>query len=649
MAVARKYFDASFLPGDMAIRDPDSALLAWGKIIELTANLVGFEPAFFLVSLLGAAVLSGGVYRIATTSGQASPRGGMIASLLALTVTFGNFGYALSVPSHANFYPTPRFVAVALATLAVSFVLNGSYVVGVLIASLATTINTLDGIVPVGLALIALLVTRSDSTVSSQQRRLGAFAALIGSSTLTVLAALHLSIGSRWNLLPGSTAIVALGMLFVVALSAVILRPRLRRGSQGRALLLAILVHLLLGVLLAQQRVEARTGGFLETLTRFELILRQVRAFPSMLLLSSTSVAQALLFVALCLLAIGLIGIRTGRSPSGSGVSTATPDTECGREILGSLTVVAMLFVGVGSLVMEATELPLLVTLWPLRPAWIVVLTSIVLLSSRIDERLSDRVGLLPLLVVALIMINPPVGSRLAWSWLLLLVAAIEPLLADLRQASQQRARRRPADSSEVVPAGRGSYPNNLQSPTAAVTASRTAVGLMTSLLFVVLLVRIPPPEIRIQESMDRLARSESVTTVDVVQMAQIATSVTPLDSRILVPPDPHWGAFRIMSERGVAFEWKQFSSSQPATWYEQLRWMCDPDYRISSGETFDVRGPDIFDCHARLSFDEIMAIAEQFRATHVVIDAALTVSLETLGITDSGHLALVAVPTAKS
>jgi hypothetical protein len=620
MPVARKYFDDAYLLGDLPIRDPDGALMAWGEVIRILTIPFGFEGAFFAVSLLGGAILAYGIHRLVSTALGAGHRAGMLAATLGLAVTFGSFGYTLSVPSHAAFSPVPRFLAIAISVVAISLVLERAFVRGVLVGLVSTAVNTLDGLVPVGLAILAVVLvgdTQPRSGVASRRlARVTAVAALaMASAAFIVSLERLLGASTLAELLPGSLAIVTVGALVGLAGWLVGTTGRNWRGSgQGQALVAGGILAVG-GMLLASRRGAAGAGGFLDGVRAFEAVLVQVRASASMLVLSATSVSSALLFVALLLANLALL-FDANPHPSTDGFDR--PREQGALHAVALLSVLSVGFVALGSILMERTELPFLVTLWPVRVAWVVVLAFVAVLAVRLEQRgLLRRVGVLPALLLGLIILQGATATRLSWSVGLLALSCVWIIARGTAPAgwSLDDLLRRPAVQVLAV-AG-------------TLVAMGTLVGGLTT------------PEMRIADSMDRLEASGG-TNAEIVQMARAANASTPPDARILIPPDPAWGAFRLFSERGVAFEWKNFSTAQPLEWYEQLRWMCDPDYQIDESEDFSVGGRNINECHANLSTIEIRSVADAFDADYAVVRSAIAQGMTVVGIFESGEHVLV-------
>ncbi len=619
---ARKHFDSAYLLGDLGIRDPDPALRTYGWLVGIFAQVLGLEMAFFALSLIGSVLILIGVYRLATRTLGTSQRTGFLAGVVGLSMTFGPFGYSLSLPSHAEFVPNPRFLSVAIAILAIGSVAEAALLRGVAFGLLATSINTLDGIVPVGLSLLALLLARTirDWSEIERQRRVTSF--LLALSVVVLLFAA----GPTVALAPlGSTSalgVVGLGSVAVVAAWALSTRSSVMVSSRLRQLLLWTGAFAVGAILLARQRAVSPRGLW-EGVVIYEGVLERVRVVPSMLELSSMPAQTGLLFVGLAIFtAAGALSLRFN--------SGAEQDGEAARKgtegFLVTLTVLAVVFVAGGSVLLERTELPLLSTLWPVRTAWVVVLAAVLTGSVHL-ERAGIEVGLIPALALALLLLRGPMFGRVAWS---ACIVAIIGLLA-LRTVQ-------PVDPS---PRGRPAR-SGLLRRSARLGLSSLPVGF---LLFA--LSGIAPPEIRVADSMERFILEGSGVEESVASMALTARSSTPLEARILVPPAPVWGAFRLMSERGVAFEWKAFSTAQPDIWYEQLRQMCDPSYRWNAQERYEIGGQQVTACHDGLGLEDILRVAEAFESTHAVVRAELAESAPELilGHSSRGTHALIRVP----
>lgn len=620
--VARKYFDEAYLLGDLSIRDPDGALMAWGWIIRVLSAPFGFEGAFFAVSLLGAAILAYGIHRLVATALGAGHRAGFLAATLGLTLTYGSFGYALSVPSHAAFYPTPRFLAIAISVVAISLVIERAFVRGVLLGLVSTAVNTLDGLVPVGLAILAVLLAENaqQSPARDSSRRLARVTAVATLVIVSVAFAVLLEtlLGARMlaELLPGSLVVVTVGSLVGLAGWLLATTRRIRRASgQGQALAAGGTLALG-GVLLASLRGAGGESGFLEGVRAFETVLVQVRASTSMLVVSSTSVAFALLFVALLFATVALLLDSPAYPPTAG--SYRLRDPRAPLHAAAMLSVLSVGFVALGSNLMERTDLPFIVTLWPVRAAWVVVLVFVGVLAVHLEQRgLLRRVGLLPALLFGQIIVQCSAVSRFSWSVGLLAMSCVWGIFGGTRL-------------------GGSSVDDLLKRPVVQVLTVAATLATLGAVVG-----GLAAPEVRVADSMNRLEASGG-TNAEVVQMARAANALTPPDARILIPPDPSWGAFRLLSERGVAFEWKNFSTAQPLEWYEQLRWMCDPGYRIDESEDFSVGGRHISQCYRQLSVKELRSVANVFDADFAVIHSTIAQGMKVVALSESGEHVLV-------
>lgn len=620
MPAARKHFDKTYLIGDLPIRDPDAALLAWGWIVRVLVVPFGFEGAFFAVSMLGSALLAYGVHRLVATALGAGHRAGMLAAMVGLTATFGSFGYALSVPSHAAFYPTPRFLAIAISVVAVSLVLERAFVRAVLLGLVSTAVNTLDGLIPVGLAILAVVLIEGAQTRSGDpSRRLPRGIAMAALAMVVASVAVRLEYVSGAStlakLLPGSLVVVTVG--FFVGLAGWLSGTKDRSlGLSGPSPALAAGVTLGVGgALLASRRSAGGGSGFVEGVVAFETVLQQVRASSSMLILSATSPPTALIFVALLLTAVALL---LDASVHPSAVGSGRPRVWGARHAAGLLALLSAGFIALGSSLMERTELPFIVTLWPVRVAWVVVLVFVAALGVSLGEHGSlRRVGVLPALGFGVIMLQDAAMSRSAWSIGLLAVACVWVVIRETRPAG------RSVTDLSSRPAGQ--------------------VLVVCAMIFFMAGVSkgFEAPDVRIADSMSRIEARGGIHA-EVVQMARAANAVTPLDARILIPPNPSWGAFRLLSERGVAFEWKNFSTAQPLEWYRQLRRMCDPDYLVDEAEDFSVGLRHIERCHAALSAIEIRRVADAFDADFAVIRSEIAQSMSVVAVSESGEHVLV-------
>lgn len=636
-AAARRQFDPTYLLGDLPIRGPDPALQAWGMLARGLAALFGIEGAFFAVSLLGGALLFVALQRLAGVILGANPRAAFVAGALGLIVTFGDFGYSLSVPSHAGFYPTPRFVAVAVAVLAVGFLFQGALVRGVALGLLATALNTLEGLVPVGLALLSVLLIRTVSARRPTQRT-GFGSVLLWIAGLgTVTALIHIVATPILSSSPRAPGLFVLGGTFVsiAGLLHLLFDGVTVTVVERRSPLHVVLAGLLFvagGFLLATQRAGGSTSGALESLALYEIVLRDVRQNTEMLVMSATQSSAALIFVVLVIASVGMALLA--REPD------RVPSLRSDRVgMLATWSALVLIFVTVGNLLLEFTALPGVVALWPLRPAWGAVLGAVVLTVVTL-ERHMERVGAISALVLAFAVLQAPILGRVAWS-LAILVVGIAVALCGPQIAARAACGRVSTQliSSRQVVTG---PPRDIERRWRRIGEVLPFIALPVLLLMV---ASVSPPEIRVADSMERLEREGSARTANIVQMARAAADQTAEDSRILIPPEFSWGAFRLLSGRGVAFEWKYFSTAQPGLWYEQMRRMCDPSYVIGPDEDFSVGLVEVRDCYNALQTVDLLHVARGFDATHAVIASGRAVDVEVLAATASGDYVLIRVP----
>jgi hypothetical protein len=619
MPVARKHFDDAYLLGDLPIRDADDALLAWGSIIRVLTFVFGFEGAFFAVSLLGGAILAYGIHRLVASTLGAGHRAGFLAAMVGMTLTFGGFGYTLSIPSHAAFDPTPRFLAIAISVVAISFVLERALVRGVVLGIVSTAVNTLDGLVPVGLAVLALML--AGDLRPQVEKRLAPVAKLLAMATIICIAVAFAVYSPRLptagvlaRLLPGSLIIVSSGALIGLASWAAIFhRPRWRRLEQAHVAA-AGGVLALGGIILASRR-GSDGSGFVAGVRAFETVLVEVRQAASMIVLSATSVSSALIFCAIIFAGFALL--RRPPQAQDAGSLNEGPERHARHAAL-ALALLATVFVSFGSNLMERTSLPFLVTVWPVRVAWVVVLVFVGMLFARLHQAdCLRRIGALPAVMFGLLFLQGPIVGRPAWSVGLLAASCVWVIV----EAS--------IPVKEFIA-------TSVRRPIVQALALVAPV-----VVLVVLLARVNGPEIQIADSMDRIEQ-QGGGAAEVVQLARAANIMTPAEARILIPPDFEWGAFRLLSERGVAFEWKNFSTTQPLEWYRQLRWMCDPDYEASDAEDFVIGGADVLRCHSELSASEVRRVAEKFDADFAVVRNEIAHGMTVIGASDSGRHALV-------
>lgn len=620
IVVARRHFDDSYLVGDLPIRDVDGSSALWALVVRALSAVVGFEGAFFAISLIGGAIISIALFRLVANTLGAGSRAALFAAAVGLTVTYGRFGYSLSVPSHGDFAPTPRYLAVGLSALAISLILERALIKGVLLGLAAATMNALDGLVSVGIALVVVLAISCTSGERTLNAMRNSRVALSLSGLLLVIVLLGLEGPSE---VKGYVGLVFSDPLMIVGVGAVI--SLLTFVFSGNISLVAphkrprevvALTAFTIGALVAAlQRRPRAVGATFDSMAVYETLL-SARVAESMILLSKATPLASLILVALSLLAVGALQasnrIRLGASEASVRYVAAVQ--------VAAVSVVTTVFIAVGSILLEEASVPGLVTIWPIRVAWLVVFSCVGIvafsLSSKIDQ---IRLGVVPVLAIAALLLSGPSYGRQTWA----VMGTLIVILLLLRSGDSE---------------GHKSAIHDDQVPGLGV-----GYGVASLIVIALFAVTVQAPEIRFTTSLERLSGDGSPTS-EVVELALAAQRLTPPESRVLVPPNFEWGAFRLISERGVAFEFKAFSTAQPASWYEQLRWMCDPLYRMSENEDFAIGTAEIEDCFAQLDLAALLRVAEVFEADFAVVRSEVVSKERVLAASSSQRFALIRV-----
>ncbi len=602
-AMVRSVMDHTFAAGDHPIRSVAGGLYGYRYVFAAAASVIGFDVAAFVLSVTGCWILLLSILRISEATG-ASRASSLAVAHFGMVATWGKFGYLVSLPSNGVFEPTPRYLGMALAALAISFVIRERLLVAVVVGLGAAVMHELDGFVPVVLALSSGLVLRLWQRLRAA--RANSPSSRIGRSSL---AWVIVAVGIALIVAAASTSsvllILSLGTFAVLALTLLLTGPATRLDKPERSLLFSILILVFTSVVLAVERGPASaTATFFERVQLFEAVLQQLRS-PGMIGFVTQNAATTVVLVALAL--FGVVALLTTTATS------STPEHE--RSLMSSrrlawLSAAAMTMVTVGGVLQDHTALPLIASIWPNRFAWLLIPAVLAAFALLID-RLRVVPGAYPTLVVGAFMFTLP---RVAISLAALIVAAIALALSvgppflrrwDLGKASRELWRRTP----RVI----RWYSSPLRMTLPIALAGALTAGAVE------LFIQLPPPELTRTASRTRLAHSDSA----LVAMAIAAEQFVPINGRILIPPNPEWGSFRILSGRGVAFEWKYFSS-ETELWYSQFRWMCDPQYRFEPMQNYGaVTLQAISTCYQNHSTADIQAIANKYDATHAIVRPA--------------------------
>ena len=613
--------------GDHPIRDPDAALYPYAILVRAAGAVFGPDGGLFALFIAAVLVAGFGLYRMAREVFEGGHLSGLIAAVIGGTVSFGSLGYGLSAV-HLN--PAPRMFAMALALHALVDIHARRFTRGVALGLAATAINTLDGLVPITLALFSAAISGWFSRVGKPSASGSARTSSVWDSSRLLYALVVFAVLVSILEPPSSPAVVygIYGLWAAVGLSGwrITRRPSTIGDSTSLRAWMALLLFAAAGVVLASLRtVQGPNPGeesFWATLTLHEVVLSRVRN-EAMLLLGSQAVAPVASFVFLTAL-IGFLADRGQSSPLSEQRLPSGHDSFRSTPALTAMVTFAFVFVG--SALLEFTSLPLLVTLWPVRAGWVVVALALPMLAVAV-ERAAPRFGVIPVVAAGSLALAGHFVGRATWSLALLVVGL---LLARIRQTPET------SGSSDPKPESRAAT-----SSARELLAFATAVA--PALIIMGFFTQSGGPEISIESSADRI-QSEGGNSAAIVEAARLANTLTPEGSRILVPPAFEWGAFRLLSDRGVGFEFKNYSTANPGLWYSHLRWMCDPTFGLEDDEDFSIGLSDVEECFEQLSLDETMAVAAKFDADFVVARTELVADRAVIGTTSSRSWSLIAV-----
>lgn len=621
--IANKFWGNGFAPGDLPLRDPELALLPYATVVRVLSEFVSDDGAFFLIYALSLLLVASGLYRVTTLGLGGGRRAGLLAAIFGTTLGLGRLGYGLSI-LHAN--PAPRMLATAVMLHALASLLARRLVSGVTLGLVATAVNTLDGLIPTVLVLLGLVFTppmhgprtetggQSSARSAPRPRLIGAIL-IVGA----VINALGPAIPGRFNfvILGVGTAIVVRSVLGA-GLPSLVSIIHERRDAVA-----ALGVAALAGIVLASLRTDGGSAAsFFETLVLHETVLREVRN-RDMLLLSSASIDAVIGLIGAAMIVVA--GARYSSEPDGALDVYGSARISASR-IAGSTVHAVLGFVLLGSLLLEWTTVPFAVTLWPIRTVWLVLPLAVAMLAVDV-ERECPRVGVLPVAgVAALLLSGAFLGSAF---WGLLSLGAVVFVLGSHRTG----------------------VPHRYMSRALAWLQNREPVGRLTHLavlsaapgMVLVAVLLGSMPEIAVADSAQRIL-ADGGSSAEIVEVARLARDRTPPEARILVPPNGEWGAFRLLSGRGVGFEFKQYSTSQPGVWYTHLRWMCDPGFELAEGEPFAIGLEDIVQCYSLLSADEIVDVARMFDTDFAVVRTELLNHFDVVAVTPSGSWGIVII-----
>lgn len=634
-AIALSAFDVTFAPGDMRSRSVEArGLPGYVLVFRVLSAGVGFDLAAFLLALLAVFILSISLFQIGRSVGLNQSKA-VLVSALGLGLTWGTVSYPVAIISDYLAFPTPRILAIAFVVAVIALVLVDRLLLASLVGIAASSIHALDGFIPSLLAIAAGFVMKMIAFGSDQTRVRARWAGLVppvGVAAVGVsVVVLFVQSANPEIMVSNDVALVFAWMGLVAIVIGAGIRRRTVSSLNARDVLGGLLC-LILGLGFVMGRGLGPSGasqlGIIERIRLFESVLTELRN-PGMADIAAQSSFSVALIVLLTIVAIvpllGSSGPLAMVLPSHSARAHSA-------DSLAVLSLVAFTAVALGSLLQNRTSLLGIASIWPARYAWLVVPGALVSLVRLLPSR--NLPGLFPTATALLILfriptLREPISLLILFSGMALLVFQF----AALRRASgplQETDVARP--SSDVPPQQaerlRDGWPV-------------AALGL-TILLLVPIVRDVPTPLIRLEASRDRLAVSRPE-----VQLARIAASTVETDARILLPLTGSWGSFRVLSFRGVAFDWKHFSSDT-ASWYEEFRRMCDPDYRFAPQSHYGQPSrQSVADCYRNHGPEELARVAAAFAATHAIVQRGQWPEAEIVGQSDDGDLVLVVVPSA--
>lgn len=589
---------SGFLPDFL---ENDSPLRASGfreqpgyvAVVRLFSTAFGVDWGVLLLSMTGMFVLVVAIWRLGRAVGL-TPDQAFLAAGIAVVFRSGVIGFVVAVPSHGRTDPTPRFLAIAIAVLAVSLVAESRWIPAGLFAVLAASIHPLDGTVVVILTGLSVILARGDIPRSLRawtERNWSNLRAVLLLALFLVLVGILAGIVTPLVRIPNDVGTAVASGILLIVLLMLLESPSNRISPKGpTGLMLASMCSLFVfGVARSSVGSDSATRSTLEEVTFFDRLFLTLRN-PLQVDLSLQQDHAVARFVLLAFIAVVALTVRSrGLHSSPSGGQAAR-----GLAILGVLSVG---MIGFASLLQLRAGLPGIASLFPTRHSWIVALVAVLAMASLMPARWVPSPPWTALAVVVLLAFD---GLRTPFSLLVTSIAGATAAALLFR-----RTIARPVNPNQSSREG--------DRPPSRSTAGSSVLAAMACLAVVAMFS--PRPEIRLAESRERFARASSVG-----EMAALADRALPADSRVLIPPDPQWGAFRILSGRGTAFEWKVWSADLEQ-WYVAFRQMCDPEYSFELQRDYSSPSrEEVAACFRRLDPESIRRIGAATGSTHAVL-----------------------------
>lgn len=633
-AIVLAEIDTAFAVGDLPLRMFEaSGMPGYVFILRLVTVIIGFEFAVLIVAISAVWLMSHSLFEVGRTVGFGTERA-LLFSVIGISTSFTVLGYHVGIVSDALAYPTPRVVATALVLKTIDLTLKRRPIGAATLGIAAASIHALDGFLPAVLGLGAGLLTvifrwpflarDSETRRTRTTRTLAVTLLLVGSGTL----AASVLVEYRWLTNDVAFSVFASGLL--VATVAVVLWREQSQESRFRWLV-SVLGLLAGGVYFAARRGPTGSNdvghvGALDNVRIYESILTQLRSV-GMTDINAQSAGSVLVVMVLASCSILPLTNRRMQNLFGGGATPSDLERLQAVQILTLIATMGVTLVALGGLLQTRTGLVGIASLWPNRFTWLVVPGALMVLVSAIPHNFSP--GVFPLFVYLLIVYR--FNEARQFISLVVLALGVGLIVHAIFGRKAEKSSER-AEVSSLLGL-QGGHEHRRIGPV-------MPAGL--ALLAAVLLLRaVPMPLLSSESSREVLA----IKRIE-AQLASTATELVPPQGRILVPPDGGWGSFRLMSSRGVAFDWKHFTSTDVVGWYTSFRQMCQPDYRFALQNSYSVpSSSEIASCYENHAPSSLAAVARSFEATHAVVRRDQWPGAVVLGESANGEYQLVVVP----
>lgn len=634
LAIARSEIDPAFAVGDLPLRMFEaSGMPGYVFMLRLVTVIIGFEFAVLLVAIFAVWLMSHSLFEVGRTVGFSTERA-LLFSAIGLSTSFTVLGYHVGIVSDALAYPTPRIVATALVLKAIDLTLKRRPIGAATLGIAAASIHALDGFLPAFIGLGAGILTvffrwpilerDSEARRTRTVRTLAVTLLLVGSGALVATVLVE----HRWLTNDVAFSVFASGLLV-----AIVLVGLWREGSQESRLrwLVSVVGLLAGGVYFATRRGPTGSndvghGGAVESIRLYESILTQLRSV-GMTDINAQSAGSVLIVMVLAYCAILPIINQRLQDLFGGGAPSGVLERLQAVQILALIATMGATFVALGGLLQTRTGLVGIASLWPNRFAWLVIPGALLVLVSAIPQHFSP--GVFPIFVYLLIVYRFN-ETRQSISLVALAIGVGLIMRAIFRRKAEKFSER---TGIRDLLGPRGGRERRRVEPV-------MPAGL--ALLVAIFLLRAVPMPLLSSESSREMLATKRIEA----QLASTAAELVPPQGRILIPLDGGWGSFRIMSSRGVAFDWKHFTSTDVVGWYTSFRQMCQPDYRFALQNSYGVpSSSEIASCYENHAPSSLAAVARTFEATHAVVRRGQWPGAVVLGESADGEYQLVVVP----